>query len=126
MVEASVPRTPGKHPPSTREVVVDGRYARLLADDLGVKLTAARTAFIGEPVGRAMQVRDWAFAKAPESPEKRAKLILGWAKRKGAGAFRQDDEDAERQIARQIAAYWREHPEKLAEVLRESMGNGRS
>jgi hypothetical protein len=104
---------------------VDDRYARLLADDLGVKLTTARTAFIGEPVARALKVREWAFRRAPNSPEKRARLIIEWAKRQGAGAFRQDDEAAEREIARRIAAYWIERPEQLAQTLREAM-NGRS
>ena len=104
---------------------VDAKYAKLLSDDLQVKITTARTAFIGEPVARALKVREWAFRHAPSSPEKRAKLIIEWAKRQGAGAFRQDD-DAEREIARRIALYWQERPEKLAEVLREAMGNGRS
>jgi hypothetical protein len=114
------PRQGEASPPPT----VDGRYARLLADDLGVKITTARTAFIGEPVARALKVREWAFSRAPNSPEKRAKLIIEWAKRQGAGAFRQDD-DAEREIARRMALYWAEHPERLAETLREAM-NGRS
>jgi hypothetical protein len=114
-------RKPGEASPAP---TVDGRYARLLADDLGVKVTTARTAFIGEPVARALEVRAWAFRHAPHSPERRAKLILEWAKRQGAGAFRQD-EDAEREIARRIALYWQEHPERLAETLREAM-NGRS
>ena len=47
-------------------------------------------------------------------------MILAWAKRRRAGAFRQD-EDAEREIARRIAAYWVEHPDRLAETLRESL-----
>jgi hypothetical protein len=103
---------------------VDDRYARLLAEDLGCKVSTARTAFIHEPVSRALKVREWAFDKAPNSPEKRAKLILGWARRRQAGAFRKRDEDAERDIARRIALYWQEHPEALAETLRAA--NGRS
>ena len=120
MTETSLPRTPGKHPPSTREILVDGRYAELLAEDLGVKVTTARTAFIGEPQRRALGVVAWAMERAPDSPEKRAKLILAWAKKRGAGAFRQD-EDAERYFARKIAEYWLEHPDRLAETLREAM-----
>jgi hypothetical protein len=67
-------------------------------------------------------VVEWAFKHAPNTPGKRAKLILMWAKRREAGAFRKhSDEDAEQEIAR----YWSEHPDKLAETLRKAM-NGRS
>jgi hypothetical protein len=103
--------------------VVDGRYAELLAEDLGVKVTTARTAFIGEPQRRALGVVAWAFKHAPDSPEKRAKMILAWAKRRRAGAFRQD-EDAERFFARKIAEYWSQHPDRLAQTLREALDNG--
>ena len=111
-------------PPSTREIVVDGRYAELLAEDLGVKVTTARTAFIGEPQRRALGVIAWAFKHEPDSPERRARMVLSWARKRGAGAFRRD-EDAERDIARQIAAYWIEHPDRLAETLHDALGNGR-
>jgi hypothetical protein len=112
-------------PPSTKEILVDGRYARLLAEDLGVKETTARTAFIGEPQKRALGVVAWAFKHAADDPQKRAKMILLWAKRRGAGAFRQDD-DAEKELARRIAEYWRQHPEQLARTLREATNGARS
>ncbi len=102
---------------------MDGRYARLLAEDLGVKETTARTAFIGEPQRRALGVVAWAMKHAPDSPQKRARMILMWAKKRRAGAFR-DDEDAEREIARRIAEHWQRNPEQLAQTLREAM-NGR-
>jgi hypothetical protein len=112
-------------PPSTEEIVVDGRYVRLLAEDLGVEETTAHRAFIGEPQKRALGVVAWAFDHAPDNPGKRAKLILMWAKKREAGAYRkQGNEDAEREIARRIARYWSEHPDSLAETLREAM-NGR-
>jgi hypothetical protein len=110
-------------PPSSREIVVDGRYAELLAEDLGVKVTTARTAFIGEPQRRAVGVVAWAFKHAPDDPDCRARMILMWAKKRRAGAFRQGPE-AERDIARRIARYWIEHPDRLAETLREALGNG--
>jgi hypothetical protein len=66
----------------------------------------------------------WAFKHEPDSPERRARMVLSWARKRGAGAFRRD-EDAERDIARQIAAYWIEHPDRLAETLHDALGNGR-
>ncbi len=123
-VEKSVPRGREKHdasrPPSSREVVVDGRYAVLLAEDLGVKVTTARTAFIGEPQRRAVGVVAWAFKHAPDSPEKRAKMILCWAKKRRAGAFAGD---SERYFAEQIGKYWMENPDKLAETLHAALGD---
>jgi hypothetical protein len=120
-IARSAPGGRGKHPPSSREIVVDDRYAELLAENLGVKVTTARTAFIGEPQKRAVGVVAWAFEHAPDSPEKRAKMILAWAKKRRAGAFR---EDPERYFAEAIGRYWMENPDKLAEVLREALGDG--
>jgi hypothetical protein len=123
-VERSVERA-RKPEQASSPPVVDAKYAKLLADDLGCKVSTARTAFIGEPVSRALKVREWAFDKAPDSPERRARLIIGWARRRGAGAFRKDD-DAEREIARRIAEYWRQHPEQLARTLREATNGAQS
>ena len=129
MTETSVPRGPGKAEdasrPTTREIVADAAFCELLAEDLGVKETTARTAFIGEPKVRAIRVVEWALRHEPDDPERRARMIVAWARKRKAGAFR-DDPDAERDIARKIANYWREHPEKLAETLREALADGRS
>jgi len=103
--------------------VVDGRYAELLAEDLGVKVTTVRTAFIGEPQKRAVSVVAWAFEHAPDDPGKRAEMILAWARKRRAGAFRQDP-DAERDIARRIGEYWAKHPDRLAETLSAALGDG--
>ncbi len=103
-----------------REIVVDHRYAELLAEDLGCKVTTARTCFWGEPQKRALGVVAWAFKHEPDSPERRAKMILAWARKRKAGAFKQD-EDAEKEIAQAVAAYWMEHPSKLAETLKAAL-----
>jgi hypothetical protein len=114
----------GKHPekharPSTRELVCDGPFCELLAKDLGLKVTTVRTALIGEPKVRSIRVVEWVVRNAGDDLERRAKILIWWAKKRGAGAFRQD-QDAERDIARRIARYWAEHPDRLAETLREA------
>src|ERR671910_175209 len=79
------------HPPTTRHLTVDSRYAEILADELGVKITAARSAFIGEPKRRASEISGWALNQS-DDPEERARMVLAWAKKHRAGAFREDDE----------------------------------
>ena len=120
MVERTIPRDRGKHPPSSPDYLADGPYCGLLAEDLGCKVSTERTAFIGEPKVRCIRVVAWAMENAPDDPEKRARMILAWARKRRAGAFR-NYEDAERQIARAVARYWVEHPDKLAETLREAL-----
>ena len=107
-------------PPSTREIKADGPFCEVLAQDLGLKVTTVRTALLGEPKVRCIRVAEWVLRNAGDDLERRAKLLVWWAKKRRAGAFRQDP-DAEREIARRIARYWAEHPDRLAETLRESM-----
>jgi hypothetical protein len=78
---------------STRYLVVDERFARILADELGIKITTARTAFIGEPQRRASEISGWALDNSSD-PAERARMILAWAKKHRAVAFR-DMSDAE-------------------------------
>ncbi len=74
--------------PSTRHLTVDGRYARILADELGVKVSTARTAFIGEPKKRASEISGWALDHS-DDPGERARMVLAWAKKHRSGAFRE-------------------------------------
>ncbi len=129
--------------PSTRELVADGAFCRLLAEDLGVKVTTAKTCFLEEPKVRCIRVTEWALRHQPDDAERRARMILGWAKRRKAGAFREDtsddtslaeifDREHERfeRLAEALARMWVEHPEGLAEAIRaleeRRNGNGRS
>ncbi len=121
MIEQSIPREGVMHPgPSTREIVADAAFCEVIAEDLGCKTTTARTAFIGEPKVRCIRVIEWALRHEPDDAEKRSKMILAWAKKRQAGAFRQDV-DAEKEIAQAVAAYWMEHPSKLAETLKAAL-----
>jgi hypothetical protein len=136
----------GRRPPTNREIRVDERYARLLADDLGVKETTASAAFIGEPLQRALGVVAWAHKHAPEDPGRRARMILAWAKKRRAGAFREDEDgdepilaarviwgevpagerregiarERERtlRLAKALAEMWAENPDSLAAAIR--------
>jgi hypothetical protein len=82
--------------PSTRHLTVDARFASVLADELGVKVSTARTAFIGEPQRRASEISGWAL-DASDDPAERANMILAWAKKNRAGAFRERTDDEFRQ-----------------------------
>ncbi len=81
MTATSVHRT-------TRHLTVDNRYAEILADELGIKISTARAAFIGEPQRRASEISGWALDNT-DDPAERAKMVLAWAKKRRAGAFRE-------------------------------------
>jgi hypothetical protein len=86
---------------STRSIMVDDRYAQILADELGVKVTTARIAFIGEPQRRASEISGWALDNGADATE-RARMILAWARKNRRGAFREvSDAEFRRAIARQ-------------------------
>jgi hypothetical protein len=73
---------------TTRHLIVDGRYAEILADELGIKLTTARAAFIGEPQRQASEISGWALDNS-DDPAERGRMVLAWAKKHRAGAFRE-------------------------------------
>lgn len=100
-------------------------FCGMLAEDLGIEAAAARRAFIGEPKVRCIRVVEWAMRHEPDDPEKRTRMVLAWARKRGAGAFG-EREDAEVEVARAIARYWTEHPDRLAQVLREALPNGKT
>jgi hypothetical protein len=86
--------------PSTRHLTVDTRYAEILADELGVKVTTARTAFIGEPQRQASEISGWALDNS-EDPQERGRMVIAWAKKQRAGAFREvSDAEFRRSISR--------------------------
>jgi hypothetical protein len=127
--ESSVPQGTNGAPVATPD------FCELVAGDLGVKVSAARTAFIGEPTQRVLGVVSWALDKT-EDPEERSRMVIAWARKRGAGAFRPapdeyislagsvgNGEEAHYReneaLARLLAQYWHEHPKRLARVLDE-------
>ena len=137
MSDASVPQGSGKHDAPQPITVADSAYCELVARDLGVKTSTARTAFINEPTQRVLGVVSWAMDKS-EDPEERARMILAWARKRGCGAFKPPEDEyvslagsaVERVVdvpnhrenlalAELLAWYWHENPKRLARVLDE-------
>jgi hypothetical protein len=86
MARTPIIREPRPKVPSTRHLTVDSRYAEILADELGVKVTTARTAFIGEPQRQASEISGWALDNGADARE-RLRMILAWARKVRRGAF---------------------------------------
>jgi hypothetical protein len=115
--------------------VADSGFCEELAEYLGIKPSTAKTAFLDEPTQRVLGVASWAMDKS-EDPEERARMVIAWAKKRGAGAFRPvpdeyislagsvgHGEGANRReneaLAKLLARYWHENPRRLARVLDE-------
>jgi hypothetical protein len=134
--------------------VADAAFCEVVAEELGIKPASAKTAFLQEPIGRVVSVASWAVEES-EDPQERSRMVVAWAKKRRAGAFRPvpDEyvslagsvgrgEEAHRReneaLARLLARYWQENPGRLARVLDEleiwinvfperlDPGNGRS
>ncbi len=135
MSTESVPEGSGKHDAPRPPTVADGPFCELVARDLGIKLSTARTAFIGEATQRVLGVVAWAMNES-EDPERRAKAIVCWAKKRRCGAFREQSDEyvslagsiakgeeahyrENEALARILAKYWAENPRRLARVLDE-------
>ena len=131
MTDVSVPQNRGKHPPpSTRELTADDAFCELLAGDLGIKPKTARIVFRDEPKVRCLRVTEWALRHEPDDPERRARILIWWAKKQQAGAFRPDntpdtlagifDQETRRfeALAEALAKMWVENPDSLAQAIR--------
>ena len=131
MSDASVPEGTS----STPTTVADAAFCELVAKDLGIKPTTAKTAFLDEPTQRVLGVASWAMDKSNDHQE-RARMVIAWAKKRGAGAFRpisdeyvslagsvEHGEEAHYReneaLARLLARYWKENPRRLARILDE-------
>ncbi len=140
MTESSLPER-GDHPQPEAEgdalppSVADAAFCEVVAEELGVKPSSAKTAFLQEPLGRVIGVASWAMEES-EDPQERSRMIIAWAKKRRAGAFRPvpdeyvslagsvgHGEEAHRReneaLARLLARYWHENPRRLARVLEE-------
>ena len=131
MSELSVPEgangAPGR--------VADAAFCGMVARDMGIKPSTARTAFLDEPIQRVVGVAGWAMDEG-EDPEERARMVVAWAKKRRTGAFRPVPDEyvslagsvghgeeahyrENEALARLLARYWHENPRRLARVLEE-------
>jgi hypothetical protein len=110
-------------------------FCELVAKDLGIKPTTAKTAFLDEATQRVLGVVGWAMDKSND-PDERARMVIAWAKKRGTGAFRPVSDEyvslagsvghgveahyrENEALARLLARYWHENPRRLARVLEE-------
>ncbi len=132
----SVPEGAGKHDAQRPPTKADAVFCEQLAEELEVKPATTKTAFLGEPEKRALGVAEWAMGEAPDDPGQRAKMIVAWAKKRRAGAFREDPSEfvslagsvggtqgsdphyrENEAVAKLLALYWMDNPRRLARVL---------
>ncbi len=131
MSDASVPQGTNDAPVT----VANAAFCELVAKDLGIKPATAKTAFLDEPTQRVLGVASWAMDKSNDQ-EERARMVIAWAKKRGAGAFRPISDEyvslagsvghgeeahyrENEALARLLARYWKENPRRLARVLDE-------
>lgn len=136
MTQESVPEGQGKHGAPASPTTADAVFCKQLAEELEVRPATARTAFLGEPERRALGVAEWALGEAPDDPDQRARMIVAWAKKRRAGAFREDPQEfvslagsvggteggephfrEMEALAKLLALYWADNPRRLARVL---------
>ncbi len=122
-------------PDSTQVNLATPAFCEMVARELGVRLLAARTAFLNEPTQQVLGVMSWAMDKT-DDPGERSRMIVAWARKRGTGAFRplpdeyvslagsngNGEEAIYREnvaLARLLARYWYENPKRLARILDE-------
>ena len=140
MTESSLPERgdlpqPGAQGGALPQGVADAAFCKVVAEELGIKPTSAKTAFLDEPIGRVIGVASWAMEES-EDPQERSRMVIAWAKKRRAGAFRPvpdeyvslagsvgHGEEAHRReneaLARLLTRYWHANPKRLARVLDE-------
>jgi hypothetical protein len=115
--------------------VADSGFCEELAKYLGIKPSTPKTEFLDEPAQRVLGVAPWAMDKS-DAPEERARMVIAWAKTRGAGAFGPVQGDfislagsvgrgeeahcrGNEKLARLLGRCWHENPGRLARVLEE-------
>jgi hypothetical protein len=84
MDEPSVTRTA---PLSTRAIVADEAFCAQAAAVLLCDEGPIRQAFIGEPVEEVLAMVRWALSHEDDEDFDAAKMLTGWAQKRGRGAW---------------------------------------
>lgn len=124
-------------PPSTRAIVADEAFCAQAAAVLLCKEEPICDAFIGEPVEETLEMVRWALVHEDDEGFDPAKVLTGWAKKRGRGAWSGRPRPSEREelnpddgLTRALAEFWAEHPRELAVLLERVQasinGNGQS
>ena len=77
----------------TRAIVADGAFCDQAAAVLLCDPQPIQNAFLGEPVGEALEMARWALKHEDDPGFDAARALPSWAKRRGRGAWRADRRD---------------------------------
>ncbi len=121
MDEVSVTRTA---PPSTKAIVADEAFCSQTAAVLMCDEEPIREAFIGEPAEEVLAMVRWALSHEDDEGFDAAKVLTGWARKRGRGAWSSEppkasgeEQDQKEKLARMLADFWSRHPEELVALL---------
>ena len=118
--------------PSTKGIVADEAFCKQAATLLLCEEEPIRDAFIGEPAEEVLEMVRWALSHEDDEGFETAKVLTGWAKKRGRGAWsgrpQRPERDPYGDLAQALASYWAEHPGELTALLdrAEASLNGRS
>ena len=123
MDESSVTRAPAS---PTRAIVADEAFCKQAAAVLLCDPQPIQDAFIGEPVEEVLEMVRWALKHHQDDEEgfDPVKVLTGWAKRRGRGAWSRRAPEPTHTIsslngklAEALVHHWSENPHELAALL---------
>jgi len=116
-------------PPSTRAIVANEDVCKQVAALLLCNREPICEAFIGEPVEEVLEMVRWALSHEEDERFDAAEVLIGWAKKRGRGAWsgrplppEHTERSPDGELIRALAEFWAEHPRELAETPRAGAG----
>jgi len=120
--------------PALASVVADANLCAQIADALGIGEESAERVFLGEPVEVVLAMAEWSLTREWDEGFDAEGVLLGWAEKRGRGAWSgrpvqahrdggapdgrpSNGEPSKRELAVEVARYWRVHPEELVAAL---------
>jgi hypothetical protein len=111
-------------PIPTASIVADGAFCAQAAVVLVCDEQPIRDAFIGEPAEEVLEMVRWALSHQDDEGFGATKVLTGWAKRRGRGAWSPSSttpsptrKNLNGKLAEALIRYWSENPHELAAVL---------